>query len=66
MSPAFVQQLNTKARHTLQGLRSSLMSPGGIKMGGGGVMVSSWKRLFSEVLKGDYFGLIGNLAFRDD
>lgn len=29
-------------------------------------MVSSWKRPFSEVLKGDYFGLIGILAFGDD
>lgn len=43
------------------------MSPGGIKRGGGEwVMVSSWKRLFSEVLKGDYFGLIGILAFGED
>lgn len=29
-------------------------------------MVSSWKRLFSEVLNGDYFGLIGILAFGED
>lgn len=29
-------------------------------------MVSSWERLFSEVLKGDYFGLIGILDFGED
>lgn len=45
-----------------------LDEPRWYKNGGGGewVMVSSWKRLFSEVLKGDYFGLIGILAFEED